>query len=77
MTKLIITLILAYAEYLNALEAHKRQQASRATNPTRVCYIHTLADEIANSRATLEAMVRLYLAQNRNAQHTQQRRKAA
>lgn len=75
MTKLILTLIITYAEYLTALEAHKRQQASRVNNSTRVFYIHTQADEIAARRATLEAMARLYLAQSRTQQ--QNRRKAA
>ncbi len=74
MTKLILTLILAYAEYLSISETHKRRQASRATNPTRVYYIHTQANEIAARRATFEAMLRVYLARP---QGTRQQRKAA
>ncbi len=74
MTNLIIRLILAYTEYLTALEAHKRKQAANTASTARVYYIHNRADAIAAERTTLEAMLRVYLARP---QGTRQQRKAA
>lgn len=76
MTKIIITLLIAYTEYLTAAEAYKRQQASRSNNPVRVYYLHSQADEIAAKRAVMESMIRVYLAQRRP-QTAQNRRKNA
>ena len=75
MTKIIITLLIAYAEYLTAAEAHKRGQASRANNLNRVYYLHAQADDISAKRAVMEAMVRVYLSHRRP--QAQNRRKNA
>lgn len=73
MTKIIITLLIAYTEYLTAAEAHKRQQASRSNNPVRVCYLHSQADDVAAKRAVMETMIRVYLSHRRP--HTAQNRR--
>ena len=75
MTKIIITMLIAYAEYLAAAEAHKRGRASRSNNPVRVCYLHSQADDIAK-RAVMETMIRVYLS-HRRPQTAQNRRKNA